>query len=134
MSHLLAKSEQNKTAASFLIDKSCYASSVHCGYYSCIQLIIHILQTDYSEEYEASSDIYRKNRKGLHVSYIDLISDCVQPRERRKKRDLKNKLLELRSLRVDSDYKEEEIDEFKANKARERADEIHKLIKSCFPI
>ncbi|MFZ4543420.1 MAG: hypothetical protein ACOYOA_05180 [Saprospiraceae bacterium] len=46
MSHLLTKSMQNLESADILINANMFSASVHCSYYSCLQLIKHVLTSD----------------------------------------------------------------------------------------
>jgi hypothetical protein len=46
MSHLLTKSMQNLESADILINANMFSSSVHCSYYSCLQLCKHVLISD----------------------------------------------------------------------------------------
>ena len=43
MEILLIKSVDNYKAAKFLVENQYYNSSIHCAYYSCYQLMKHIL-------------------------------------------------------------------------------------------
>ena len=43
MSEIKNKSEQNLKMARLSIDKACYATSVHCSYYACVQFMIYVL-------------------------------------------------------------------------------------------
>ena len=47
------KSEINSDAAKLLHDKNYYAPSIHCSYYSCLQLMIYSLNShfNFTEKY-----------------------------------------------------------------------------------
>ena len=68
---ILNKSEDNFSAAEFLVANNFFTSSIHCYYYSSFQLmnyiLIHVIRFD--------SDEYRKNTKGRdsHNYLINLI-------------------------------------------------------------
>lgn len=134
MSLLLEKSEQNRIACIELIERNLYAPSVHCGYYSCLQKIIHILQHFFTEEYEYEMQLYSSGQKGnLHKIYFQLFHSMLQAtlsrNAREDLRELKRKFKDLKSYRIDSDYGEVEITESDIEKVKHLTDRIHLLIK-----
>jgi len=135
MSLLLKKSEENKTALIHLKSTSLYASSVHCGYYSCIQKLIYIFKEFYPSIYESSIDV--KGGKGnTHGYYIRQFSKILKDtfNDAEAARISKRKLLELKTFRLKSDYQDIEITEDNVIKVESYVDDIHGLIKKYIKI
>jgi len=128
MSFLLAKSQENYHAISFLIDKECFAPAVHCGYYSCIQKIVYILKEYFTKEYNLGIESLKGGHGGRHKFYIDELSGRFS-KDRGERRRLKTLLLQLRDYRIEADYHDTEITKDKVNKAHDYVKEIQRLIK-----
>lgn len=135
MSHLLDKSEQNKAAANFLKERGIYASSVHCGYYSCIQMFIHLLIKHFNEEFEKEVENSKGGKGNLHSIYINELTGRLQIKTKKRvdcvrdKRDIRGKMMQLREFRLQSDYHDEAVTEQMAEKAHNYTEEIQKLVK-----
>src|ERR1700761_6565573 len=135
MSHWKAKSESNFNATNKLNLDSFYASSVHCSYYSCIQLMFHILSSHFNKtDLEINNESYEggKLEHGLHNwlinkitkefgSYIDSNSFGTT-------------ISDLQKLRVKSDYKNKYINDTEADNARNYAYQTISLLKRNFKI
>ena len=137
-SYLLDKSAQNRKAARLLLHREkLYASSVHCGYYSCIQKVLHVLQVYFTEEFDDmvknAKDPEGDKRSGkgdFHGGYIKLISWAIMDHLKQNKdgRKIRDKLIELKKFRIKSDYYDVEINEYLATKADAHVEEVHKII------
>lgn len=136
MSQLKAKSELNRAAADILQDKSYYPSVVHCAYYSCIQRIKYILLSKYNlteadllQERTALSSTTSKPL-GLHEYLINKITKELL----KNKKDWKSfntDILQLKKLRVNSDYEDVQIDFSKGKTSIDLSDSVLKgLIKN----
>lgn len=74
MSKLKAKAEFNIDAAQLLIDKSLYAPSVHCSYYSCFQLMKYTMKEIFGITYdELAQRVSVKTTGGTHTCQFFLI-------------------------------------------------------------
>ena len=103
MSFLLKKAKGNKNASFFLIERNFHASSVHCAYYSCFQLISYVLKDYFTEEYEDVLKMW-KDGKPLHNEMVKTFHALYSGIDREGTRDVRRKILELREFRVESDY------------------------------
>ena len=101
MSFLLKKSHENYNAVTYLIDVKCFASAVHCGYYSCIQKIIYILKEFYTDEYELGLKQIQGGHGNRHKFYIEEFSGRLSD-DRRERRKMKNLLFAVKWYRKNS--------------------------------
>lgn len=132
MSFLLDKSNQNQFAALKLFDQEKkYAPSVHCAYYSCIQLMIHILITAGKKtETQIQSEIGKGNSHQYYIYQTQNLIKAVLPSEVLKFDEIKD----LKSYRTSSDYKNKEITSVDSEKAINIAERINTLLKRTFNI
>lgn len=136
MSFLLDKSSQNERSALMLWDiHRFYAPSVHCAYYSCIQLMIHVLLTNGG--YTAiTMDAEIKSKKygnTSHTFYIKKVTELIAGINRSKCNTF-NKIWSLKDFRNKSDYQDIEITNDDANKATSLSVEINALLRNIFNI
>lgn len=133
LSHLSKKSSSNLLASTMLIANSHFASSVHCSYYAVFQHMTCVLNRKMSLSFE---DIL-KNSKGpgshdyvinntisfLHQSIIE--TDIVKKEvERTNIQKIRKKIIDLKLMRVQSDYHNFEIDNDTSDKALSISKEI----------
>ena len=135
MSHLLDKSEQNKTIAHYLHTSSvsCYPASVHCCYYSCLQKIIYL----FNEKGETQNIVATKvkgGKGGTHDYYIKEIGGLILKYNKADAFVIRTHLTNLRALRIEADYVDVEITEDNAEKAYMLTEEVHKLLKKHFKL
>ncbi|MFA5832160.1 MAG: HEPN domain-containing protein [Bacteroidota bacterium] len=128
MSHILNKSEQNLKAAGELILIERYASSVHCSYFSIIQLYLHALLKEIGITFEEDSDeehTLHSNRlsKSKHADAFKIIHEKIN--DKHLKFQHYTNFKDLQQFRTSSDYFNTEI---KKNSA-ESAQNICKNIK-----
>lgn len=115
MSHLLTKSQTNYSSAQLLLVKSWYCASVHCSYYSCVQMMKHYLfhfgTTDATIDAEIKRHNSTSNRHiGTHEIIINMVFSHINAiKGYREARKFKHDIIALKALRVDSDYKNQEI-------------------------
>ena len=135
MSHLKSKSEFNLEAAKVLIDEhDNYAPSVHCSYYGCFQYIKSKLNQigityEMMDEAIASSRQSGTQTLSSHNYPIKLILDKVEERSDSVfKRNVKNKIKQLKTFREISDYFNEIVDYPKSKEALKLSHEIIALI------
>ena len=109
MSQLKSKSEINFTAAKHLLDTTSYFPTVvHSSYYSCIQLIKHILVYKMGISEQELDNKIQNDRRGSHDYMINRIK--VHLIELKLEwRDF-DKISQLKKLRTEADYKDITID------------------------
>lgn len=135
MNHLKSKSDCNINSASSLITNSLYASSVHCSYYSCVQLMLHILRSDFGKTdviIDSESKIGSKNNRGFHNWLINIIRKEYMQRNPGDSRLFYSKIGQLKKLRVNADYKNIDVPSATANNALKTAQEINSLLQTNF--
>jgi hypothetical protein len=133
MTYLLQKSDQNFEASlSFISGDKSHCSAVHCAYYSCLQLMIHILLT-YSGKNE--KDIYdaARNDGSSHKFYIREVGNLLENRNRGAILEY-NKIEDLKNYRVKSDYKNVPVSLNDLGKAIDLAQKIRSILKSSFKL
>jgi len=117
MSYLKRKSEFNDEAAQLLFDKSLYAPSIHCAYYSCFQLIKHIIQDKLGVSFKAQDKEIRAFNTTAHVYALSKIKKKVKEVDRPGFIFVNRRLGDLREFRINSDYNDLQIDSELSEKA-----------------
>lgn len=133
MSFLLDKSEQNKVAFNYLIEMNLNAAAVHCCYYSCIQRIIYILKEYYTDEYNSLIKGNKGGRGNTHRQYIMCISEKLS-KNSIERVEFRTKLLEIKDIRIDADYRDLEITSEQVEKVKDNFGEIQRKIKKVFKV
>jgi hypothetical protein len=133
MSHWKAKSESNFNATNKLNLEDFFAPSVHCSYYSCIQLMLHILSSHFNKtDKEINDESYEgsKLEHGMHNWLINKITgefgSFIDANL------FGTEITDLQTLRVKSDYKNKHINETQARDARNQAYKTLGLLKRNF--
>jgi hypothetical protein len=124
MSFLLNKAKQNISVANDLITGAkYYAPVVHCSYYACIQLIIHVLLQNTTEE-----DLkIKKTGLASHEYYIKEIIKVLDAKDPLTSTKFNKSITQLRSFRIQSDYSNIEIKEAQAKKTQELSLDIKNI-------
>jgi hypothetical protein len=133
MGYLVKKSEQNNDAAKLLLSKDLFASSVHCSYFACFQLmkshVKHILNIDYL----TLDNRIKSKSKSTHKYLIGLMTNKVHHvLSSEDAHTFKTKLKELKQLRVETDYENIEITQEKSTKALELSETVRNIIVKTF--
>jgi uncharacterized protein (UPF0332 family) len=123
MNYLKQKSKHDIDAAKFLIDNKHYTSSVHCAYYSCLQILKVICIK--------RGKIIIKN-KPVHKQIIDYI--CAEIKDDKDRRSFRNTIYDLKLFREKSDYEDVLISEKDADKAYNTAKKILRFIYQKFEL
>ena len=133
MSHLKNKSEINSMAAILLQKQSLYPSVVHSAYYSCVQLMKHILIFTLGKtEAEISSEV-RNSNSGSHEVMINNINDHLKSNNKDWK-TFNTNINQLKRLRVIADYENTQIDFGKSNDSIHLSDIVLKHLRSNIKI
>ena len=135
--YLFDKSQENIKSATLLIEKEYSAASVHCSYYSCIQIMLHVLRSDFKkseEDITQESDEGSRDSHGFHNWIQNYLFKEVSNREKdaRIALDFYNLLGSLKGIRIRADYKINVIGKKEASKALEGANKINKIITERF--
>ncbi|MBP6532464.1 MAG: hypothetical protein KA285_04220 [Bacteroidia bacterium] len=134
MSYLLKKSNDNFNAALTLSTepKARFCSSIHCAYYSCLQMIIHIL-LDQTKKTEIEIRQLANDSKNTHIYYINEVRKLVETRNPKDVLVYK-KIDDLKDFRVKSDYHDQPITEQQSSNATGIAQQIRDLLIRIFKI
>lgn len=131
MDELKYKSGFNTDAARILIEKNYFAPSIHCSYYSCIQLAKHVLLNKLG--------ITEQNLKKKYVRPIgshNLIREAIISELKLRVKDkytttqFNSKFGIIKQLREESDYHEVLIDSKKANDSIQYSSFINKILNT----
>lgn len=130
---LLDKSVENLDSAKELASLDFFNSSVHCCYYSNIQLMLHILYNNLGideNEFAKSKEI---RNKGSHNRIFSLIKPHLI---KSKNVDLTifRKFNDLKSFRSVADYQQKKIIKSDCSRAYYITLELNSFIKSVFKI
>jgi hypothetical protein len=120
LSHLSTKSSENLKAADLLIASNCFAPSVHCSYYAMLQHMTCKLCIELKMSFEQfannSEEDERTSHKYLHEEVIRALTIKANKLPELKRnlklyefRSLKTNIKILKALRIESDYKDVEI-------------------------
>ncbi len=137
MSDWKIKAEQNKKSADLLIKNSNYSSSVHCSYYCNIQLMLHILLTDFGKtqrEIDNESKRGSIDEKGFHNWLKNTITRELMNRNFMIVRDFNNFFGQLKSLRISADYKNVLIIEQRAKNGLLLSNNITEILEERFTL
>lgn len=78
MSVYLEKSKSNIDAAEILIKThKIYIPSIHCSYYSCLQVIIHILYEIEKWDYSQIKKECERAEHGSHTTMLNIIKENI---------------------------------------------------------
>lgn len=128
LSNLSNKSIANLNASNLLITNKLYASSVHCSYYAVLQHMTCKLKESCNITFEELANKSENDDRTSHrfileeiIRELTIKANMLPQLERNiKLRDfqrLKNKIKNLKALRIESDYRDIEIDSDKGNSA-----------------
>lgn len=135
MSKLRQKSDINIAAAKLLLDKTYYASSVHCSYYSCFQLLKYTIMDFFGIDYVTLSSNISTSEQNTHQYIINFISNkLTEYAGSNDSRDFKRKIKDLKQYRFESDYENIDVTFDKGNVALTKAMEIRHCIITSFKV
>ena len=130
MSHLLTKSQENLQAAQILKNRSLFASSIHCSYYSCVQLMKHTLMQKMnktSDEIDTES-----NGEGSHQWLIKEIFNILffDKNDWNTANNFNIGVNELKKLRMKADYKNKLIVASDSQNGIEKANNTNSILNT----
>lgn len=127
MATIKKKSAENIKAARLLIKEELLASSVHCAYYSCLQLSKYFLNNycgiNYTQQYTESRGM------GSHNYLIENTSiHLIKKEQYLANRGYRERIFKLKRLRKKSDYSEDSITAKDAQDAYEAAERTLQIL------
>ena len=135
MSKLRQKSDFNIDAAKLLIQEAYFASSVHCSYYSCFQLMKYTIKNFFSIDYENQSIRISTSGQHSHQYVINYISgELVNFVGAEESRKFKRTIKDLKQFRLESDYENIEVSYDKGQIALDKANEIRQYLITNFNV
>lgn len=128
-----AKQNQMFSIAKSLHESSDYICVPHSAYYACMQLILYIwyykLGKDESELHQLSSKEQQKSHNVLSNYAINYIMKFPKSDAKVDGSNIRNKMLQLKKMRNNYDYKEIDVTHDDSKRATDYADDIIKTIK-----
>lgn len=136
MSKLKEKAKFNIMAAELLQRESLYAPSIHCSYYSCLQLLKVTMNEFYEVDYATLEQDIReartKEKLNTHTYLIKKVGDGVREYSKVEHTQFSRKIKDLKAYREQSDYEDVEITTTESSKAFEIAKELQTQLKTIF--
>src|SRR5690554_5162280 len=131
---LKQKSEFNADASDLLIKNNYYAPSVHCSYYTVFQLMKVAMKDFKGVDYETIDANVASSNSSEHCyirnEILNIIRDFDYIEYSRMSRNIKD----LYQFRIESDYKNIEVNSQKATKAKKFSRDIILYIKENFHV
>ena len=128
-----AKQNQMFSTAMSLHNSNDYICVPHAAYYACMQLIMfiwyHKLKKTDTELHQLSSQNNQKSHNVLSNYAINYIMHSDKSSAKMDGAAVRNKMIQLKSLRNNYDYKELDITYDDSKKATDYADDIIKTIR-----
>jgi len=135
---LKQKANINFDAGRLLVDKNLYSPSIHCFYYSCLQLIKYAIHDNEGITYEELEQRMRDEQNHLktssHKYLINTIGKYIYEYNEIEYSDFNNKIGQLKALRVQSDYVNVMITSDQCVKAESFAIEIRQQLNEIFHV
>lgn len=135
MGELLKKAEENRQASLKLWSvNNWYAPSIHCAYYACVQLMIHILMVVGKKEHSVLESEISVSGGGSHVYYIRQVQNLLVNKGKVDKVKMFSEIKSLKAYREKSDYKPIAITFDDSEKAITLSDKIYFMLKTEFKV
>lgn len=127
----LKKSKESVYSANLLIDNNYFNSSVHCLYYSILQMIKHtlIFKRKFPEDllnYELNTTYFNNTHLGLEKKILGVLEGSL-PRD---VNTFKDTFKSLKTARLQSDYNREEFDTYKLEKVKKDQFKLQTILDS----
>lgn len=137
MSVLKSKSQESIAAAEILLKQNHANSSIHCSYYSCVQLMLHLLRKHFGKtELAIKSEGIKgaKNDNGYHNWLLNSIFKEFVRLDGTDAAKFNGIIQILKKQRAAADYENRNIEFHNAEKAYSQSLIVHQLIKKNFQI
>ncbi len=136
MSYLKSKSEQNLFAAEMLIKEGLHAPSVHCSYYSSLQLSKYALKEffglDYGCQEEELNELKQSKAgiKGSHEYIIYRLGSQIRGCSKEVYLTYTTNIKILRKFRTESDYFDTPVTDEQSKESLRLSKQIIQLLRS----
>jgi hypothetical protein len=140
VSALKNKSEINLEAARILNERTLYAPSIHCAYYSVLQLMKFAVSDSIGISYEEQDQeinalkTQKAKAKGTHEYLIMKVEDVIRRNDELNFTDFTRNVKVLKRFRASSDYDNVDISSEQSNKAFGLAKELRAQLKRTFKV
>lgn len=135
MSKLKQKSLFNIESAELLISNNLYCSSVHCSYYSCLQLLKFTIKDFFKIDYSVLDTKIISGNLGSHQFIINFVMNEIKSNVgRHEARNFKRSIMDLKQFRTQSDYENIEVNITQGQKAFELANEVRAFLTKIFHV
>ena len=134
MSYLKEKSNFNIDAAELLQNKSLFAPSVHCSYYSCLQLMKVAINEFMGIPFEELENQTGSMNTDTHNYIIKMIGDSIRNYSKEEHSIFGRNIKVLKQFRINSDYKNIQITTSESFKAIRIAKEIRSQLQETFHV
>jgi len=130
--HLKEKSKSNFNAAKLLVNKQYNAPSVHCYYYSTLQLMKYfLLLKDGKSEIEFDKKAGKAEQGSHNWIHNEMVMHLFKS-DFAAANTLKTDIAKLKRLRIDSDYKNKSMAKKDSQKAEELAVKLLNILNENF--
>ncbi len=129
MSELKKKSENNLIASEFLIKQGLHASSVHCAYYSCLQLLKYSINFFFEVAYDELENNINYSKGSSHKYIINYVFNELKSAKYDNYETQHRNIKDLKEWRETSDYENTPIGSVESDRAYKTAKEFTTYIK-----
>lgn len=130
MANMKLKSNENIQAAEILVSSNMFSSSIHCYYYSALQLSMHILCNFHGVDY-AKQNAESKGRDSHHYT-VESTASFLEKENTFYKIDYNKNISALKMLRKRADYSDTLIVENDIKKAQKAINELSQLLHKSY--
>ncbi len=134
MNYLKEKSNFNIDAAKLLQDRNLFAPSVHCSYYSCLQLMKVAINEFIGISFEEMELQTISMKTDTHNYIIKIIGDNIHNYSKEEHMIFNRNIKSLKKYRINSDYKNTQITTSESFKAFGIAKEIRAQLQETFHV
>lgn len=132
---LAQKSAFNIQAAEKLIQNNLFAPSVHCSYYGCFQSMKRVFPEYFKIDYKNLDKLIASGKDNEHSYIIKEISTEIKKHlGATEHTEFNRKIKDLKTFRVKSDYKNEEILVNHAQESLKKSKELIEFLKTYFHV
>ncbi len=134
MSQLVKKSKENIAAAKILSKFELFAPSIHCSYYSSVQLSIEIVVNYFGVKETDIIQRAKTQKGGTHVYTSNLITIDLEEKNWKSAREYNAKIEGMRRKREHSDYRDIKMSPDDAKSVYEDALIVNELLTKSYSI
>ena len=111
------------------MDQGYHAPSVHCSYYSCLQLLKYSINFFFGVEYSDLKRNIASSKKNSHQYIIEYVSKNLSGNVSiTEERNFTRKIKDLKFYREASDYEDTNVDWGNCNKAYSKASDLREFL------